>query len=189
MKITIDELKNVIRQIIKESNEEFQNAALDNMSKQGGFDNLSDLDKLALLGGTNDYTKLKKLNLGNIFREMGGTFGNKLIKVKIKPVNEQPIKHKFSQEMADQEGYLSRYIDYTKDGGDNGAYVTVTFKNFKPDTKMKGGGTYPSYPIMLQNMFPIDYDHTNPEFVAYEKKVEQERNDFKSKWGGFNEFE
>lgn len=63
------------------------------------------------------------------------------------------------------------------------------FKNFKPDTKMKGGGTYPSYPIMLRNMFPIDYDHTNPEFAAYEKKVEQERNDFKSKWGGFNEFE
>ena len=113
MKITINELKNVIRQIIKESNEEFQNAALDNMSKQGGFDNLSDLDKLALLGGTNDYTKLKKLNLGNIFREMGGTFGNKLIKVKIKPVNEQPIKHKFSQEMADQEGYLTNYINYT----------------------------------------------------------------------------
>lgn len=189
MKITIDELKNVIKQIIKESNEEFQNAALDNMSKQGGFDNLSDLDKLALLGGTNDYTKLKKLNLGNIFREMGGTFGNKLIKVKVKPVNEQPIKHKFSQEMADQEGYLTNYINYTKDGGDDGAYVTVIFKNFKPDTKMKGGGTYPSYPIMLQNMFPIDYDHTNPEFVAYEKKVEQERNDFKSKWGGFNEFE
>ena len=50
MKITIDELKNVIRQIIKESNEEFQNTALDNMSKQGGFDNLSDLNKLALLG-------------------------------------------------------------------------------------------------------------------------------------------
>lgn len=49
MKITIDELKNVIRQIIKESNEEFQNAALDNMSKQGGFDNLSDLNKFSFI--------------------------------------------------------------------------------------------------------------------------------------------
>lgn len=186
VKITINELKNVIRQIIKESSEEYQNAALDNMSKQGGFNNLSDLDKLALLGGTDDYAKLKNLDLHKIFKEMGGTFGNKLIKVKIKPANEQPIKDNIDQKMANQEGYLSNYIDYSEDGG---AYVTVTFKNFNPDTNMKGGGTYPSYPIMLRNMFPIDYDHKNPEFVAYEKKVEQERNDIKSRWGGFNEFE
>ena len=89
IKITLNELKNVIKQVIKESNDEFQNISLDNMNKQGGFDKLSDLDKLALLGGSGDYSKLKNLDLRKIYKDMGGEFGNKLIKVNIEDIESE----------------------------------------------------------------------------------------------------
>lgn len=183
MKIRLNEsqlkkvITKVIKEVLKESNEEFQNIALDNMNKLGGFDKLSDLDKLALLGGSGNYDALKKLSLTKIFKDMGGTFGDKLIKVKILPVNEQPVKHKFSIENADEEGFLSGYPDYDNNPPYE-AFVTVTFKKFTYDESMKGGGAYKSLPIMLRNVFPIDYDHTDHDFVRYARKVEQDRQDF-----------
>lgn len=73
------------------------------MNKLGSFDKLSDLDKLALLGGSGDYNKLKNLDLRKIYKDMGGGFGNKLIKIKIKSQNDQPINHKFSQQLEGKE--------------------------------------------------------------------------------------
>jgi len=165
----------LIVDIIKESNEEFQNKALDMMNELGGYYGLSDIDKLALLGGT-DSEKLKQLSLLNIFRENGGTFGRFNIKVKVKDIDNQPINHKFSKENAGKEGYLYPYIHYDDD--DLEPYVTVRFDEFIPNNKMKGGGTYVEYPIMLKNIYPIDYDYIKDEFTKHDINVKRDRDSF-----------
>jgi len=183
IQLTESQLNTVILKtikVLKESNEEYQNIALDKMNQVGGYDKLGDLNKLALLGGSGDYEKLKQLDLGRIFKENGGTFGKNNIKIKILPINEQPNKHKFSQELAGREGYLVGPIHYSDKSE---PYVTVKFKEFEPNKDMKGGGTYPQYPIMMDNMFPIDYDYIDPEFLAYDRKVDQERKDMMTRWG------
>jgi hypothetical protein len=153
----------------------YQDAALDKIDKVGGFKNLPDIDKLALLSDSDNYAELKKINLSNIFRELGGTFGRLMIKVKIKDIKDQPIDHQFSKEFANKEGWLSSYINYSSEGE---AYVTVRFDEFKPDTDMKGGGTYEDRPIMMDNIYPIEYNDTKPEFIEYQKRVEADRQKF-----------
>jgi len=157
-----------------EDKETLQNAALDKIKSVGGFDNLSDIDKLALLGGTNDI-RLKSLNLENIFKENGGSFGKFNIKVRIKENGTQPIKHKFSQEFADKEGYLSPTINHSENGN---SYVTVRFNEFSSNDKSFGGGTYVERPIFLKNMYPIDYDTILSSFSDYENKVNFQRSEF-----------
>jgi hypothetical protein len=165
---------------IKENKEEFQNRALDKINKAGGFNNLPDIDKLALLGGSDD-AQLKNLSLSKIFKENGGTFGKLEIKIKVKDKNNQPVEHKFSQEFAGKEGYLFPYINYDDD--DNQPYVIVRFDEFASDPNLKGGGNYKELPIMLGNMYPIDYDKIKSDFVQYQNKVDFERNEFLKSFG------
>jgi hypothetical protein len=166
------------QQILKEN--QYMDNALDKINKLGGFKNLPDIDKLALLTHTDNENELKKLNLGRIFRENGGTFGRLMIKVKIKPKNEQPIKHKFSQDFAEKTGWLYPYINYSDE---NEAYVTVRFDEFNSDINMKGGGTYEEMPIMLDNMYPIGFDDIKSDFVNYDNKVDFDRKEFLDRMG------
>lgn len=168
-----------------ENKEEFQNRALEKINKIGGFNNLPDVDKLALLGGTND-DKLKNLNLIKIFKENGGTFGLLEIKVKVKNVNEQPINHKFSKEFAGEEGYLFPYINYSDD---NEPYVTVRFDKFVSNLDNFGGGNYEERPIMLDNIYPIDYDEIKSDFVKYQNKIDFKRNEFKKSFDDLENLE
>lgn len=164
---------------VNESKELFQNKALDKLSKVGNFELLSDIDKLALLGGSND-ERLKYLDLRNIYKQNGGTFGKLEIKVKIKDENKQPIKHKFSKEFASKEGYLFPYIHYNDE---NQPYVTVRFDEFVTNPKNFGGGNYEERPIMLANLYPIDYDKIKSDFVDYQNKTDFERDEFRKHFG------
>ena len=124
-------IKTLLREsLIRESN--YQDQALDNLSKVGDFKKLRDVDKLILLEPSQDEWKLRGLSLSRIFSELGGTFGKHMVKVKIKDLGDQHIKHKFSEEMAGQIGWLSHYIHYSDD---NKPYVSVTFDDkFLPFT-------------------------------------------------------
>lgn len=164
---------------LQESNERFQNTALDNLNDVGDFNKLRDIDKLALLGGTND-SKLKGLNFTNIFKENGGTFGKFEIKVRVKDLKDQPVKHKFSEQMAGAEGYLFPYINYTENGE---GYVTVRFDEFEHDSTNYGGGNYKELPIMLKNIYPIDYDEIKSDFVKHQNQVDSERKRFRDDFG------
>lgn len=166
-------IKDKLTSLINENR--FVDAALDKIRSVGGFDNLPDIDKLALLSDTDNEDKLKKLDLGDIFKENGGKFGRFMIKIRVKPVNEQPVKHKFSQEFANKVGWLYGGIHYTND---NKPYVTVRFDEFNPDHNMKGGGTYEERPIMMDNLYPIGYDDIKSDFVNYDKKVDFDRKEF-----------
>lgn len=154
-----------------------QDNALDKISKLGGFKNLPDIDKLALLTDTGDESQLKRLSLTKIFRENGGTFGRLMIKIRVKNANEQPVQHKFSQEFAGKEGWLYPYINVSND---NERYVTVRFDEFNDDTDMKGGGTYEERNIMVDNMYPIGYDDIKSEFAAHDNRVAFDRAEFLS---------
>jgi hypothetical protein len=166
-----------IRTLILEEIDKFKQAAqdkaLDNFDEFNDFNNLRDIDKLALLGGTND-PRLKNLDLGKIFKENGGTFGRFNVKVRIKSINEQMINHTFSKEFAGQVGYLNGYINYSDESG----YVTVRFNNFLKNTDLKGGGSYIERPIFLLNMYPIDYNDIKSEFKDYDLRVEKDRQYF-----------
>lgn len=153
----------------------FVDDALDKINKLGGFNNLPDIDKLALLTDTNNEKELKKLSLLKIYKENGGTFGRLMIKVKVKPIGEQHVEHRFSKQNAEKEGYLFPYIHYSEN---NFPYVTVRFDVFNEDDKMKGGGTYEEYPIMLANMYPIGYNEIKSDFVKYDQRVDKDRKDF-----------
>jgi hypothetical protein len=162
---------------IEESKDTFQNIALDKIKSLGGFDKLPDIDKLALLGGTND-SRLQSLNLIKIYKENGGTFGNLNIKVKIKDSSQQPIKHEFSREFAGKEGYLTRFIHVNS--STNKPYVTVRFDEFIDHPDSFGGGSYEHRPIYLANMYPIDYDEVKSEFANYQNKIDFEKGEFNS---------
>lgn len=149
--------------------------ALDKINKVGGFKKLPDIDKLALLTNTGNDVELKKLSLSDIYKQNGGTFGRFMVEVKVKPIDDQPIKHKFSQEFANKTGWLYPYINYDEM---NQGYVTVRFGDFNADSNMKGGGTYTEGPIMLDNLYPIGYDDIKSDFVKYDKKVDMDRMDF-----------
>jgi hypothetical protein len=170
---------NKTKEGLEENKQEFQDKALDKINRLGGFDNLPDIDKLALLGGTND-DRLKSLSLRNIYKENGGTLGHLAIKVRVKGVNQQPIDHKFSKEFAGKEGYLFAGIFYSND---NKPYVKVRFDEFVPNSDYKGGGSYEERPIMLDNIYPIDYDEIKSDFIKYQSDVDQDRKDFLNRFG------
>ena len=158
--------------------------ALDEINKLGGFNKLSEIDKLALLGSSKDEEKLKKIDLNRLFGENGGTFGMLEIKVKIKDINDQSIEHKFSKEFAGKEGWLFPYIHYTDDYDEypNNPYVIVRFKDFISGPELKGGGYYEQIPIFLGNLYPIDYSEIDSEFVEYKNKIDFEQKEFRKEW-------
>ena len=158
----------------------FQDDALDKISSVGGFKNLPDIDKLALLSDSENYNELNKLDLTKIYKENGGTFGRFNVKIKVKPLEEQPIEHIFSRECENKVGWLYPHIDYD-DAGER--YVTVRFEEYTPSNKMKGGGSYTQRPIMLKNMFPLAITDVKSEFKDYDKRISIDRNDFLNRLG------
>jgi hypothetical protein len=172
IRFMIDKIKNFDKFLFENK---FIDNALDKIKSVGGFNNLPDIDKLALLTDCGDEEQLKRLDLRRIFSENGGTFGRLMIKIKVKDINNQPIKHRFSEEFAGKEGWLYPYINYNED---NKPYVKVRFNEFIPDQDMKGGGTYEERPIMLHNMYPIGYNEINSEFTDYDKKIDFDRSEF-----------
>lgn len=171
-------IKTTIREFLNEN--KYVDNALDKINRVGGFNKLPDIDKLALLTDTNNEKELKKLNLIKIYKENGGTFGRLMIKVRVKPIKEQPIKHKFSQEFSGKEGWLYPYINISDK---KESYVTVRFEEFNPDFNMKGGGTYVERPIMLDNLYPIGYNDIKSDFVDYDKRVDRDRKEFLNSLG------
>lgn len=154
---------------------QYVDKALDKINKVGGFKNLPDIDKLALLSDSGNENELKKLSLDKIYKENGGTFGRLMIKVRIKPANEQPIEHKFSQQFAGKTGWLYPNIGYSDN---NEPYVTVRFDEFNRDYDIEGGGSYEERPIMLANLYPIGYNDIKSDFAAYDKKVAFDKKEF-----------
>lgn len=168
----IDKIKNIDNSL---NESKYTDNALDKIKEVGGFENLPDIDKLALLTDADNEEELKKLNLIDIYKENDGTFGYLEIKVKVKDEKNQPVDHKFSKEHAGEEGWLFPGIHYSDN---NEPYVTVRFDSFTPNQKLKGGGQYDDYPIMLRNIYPIGYDEIKSEFADYDKKVKSERKEF-----------
>lgn len=162
----VEALRKHIRKILEES---FVDDALDRLNQVGNFDRLSDLDKLILYGASGDEQKTKKLSLRRIYRDLGGTFGKRKVKVRIKKVSDQPIDHEFSKEMADRVGYLGSYIDYSDESE---PYITVFFDEIL-DIGDAGDTYINSRPIMLDNLYPIDFNE-DPEHLA-KHDAEQER--------------
>jgi len=172
-------IKTLLREsLIRESN--YEDQALDNLSKVGNFNQLNDVDKLILLAPSEDEWKLRALSLSKIFKELGGTFGKHMVKVKIMDVDDQHVDHKFSKEMAGQIGWLTNYIHY--DDGDRNPYVTVTFDDLQVHNQ-HGDSSYKSLPIMLANMYPIGFGNEPIDFAKHAAKRDMERKDFLRQFG------
>lgn len=176
-------MKSLIRTLLRESllkESNYQDQALDNLSRLGSFYELDERDKLILIEPSQDEKKLKRINLILMFRELGGTFGKHMVKVKIKDLGEQRIDHKFSKEMAGQVGWLSPYIHY--DSEDNQPYVSVTFDDLQIHNQ-HGDSSYRSLPIMLDNLYPIGYGDEPIDFAKHAAKRDMERKDFLRSFG------
>jgi hypothetical protein len=175
-------MKTIIKRLLRENllkESKYQDQALDNLSKVGDFNRLRDIDKLILLEPSQDEWKLRALSLSKIFQELGGTFGKHMVKVKIKDLEDQHIKHKFSEEMAGEVGWLSPYIHYSDD---NKPYVSVTFDNLE-HLNVHGDTSYKSLPIMLANLYPIGYGDEPIDFTKHAAKRDMERKEFLDNFG------
>lgn len=173
MKIIITESQLKEIQLIHES-DKYVDKALENLNKVGKFDYLNDLDKLILLSASGNYEKCKTLSLDKIYK-VNNEFGLRKIKVKVKPVNEQPIDHKFSKESAGKEGYLYPGVHYSDS---NEQYVTIRFKEISDKY-----GNYLELPIMLKNIYPIGYDDDQDEFIKHQLKSDFEGREMKRNLG------
>ena len=173
-------MKNIIKKLLREGliKESYVDMALDHLQKAGSFFYLNDLDKLILLGAAGDEEKTKRLSFNEIYKANGGTFGKKMIKVRIKPIQEQPIDHKFSKQMAGQIGWLSPYIHYSEE---NEGYNSVTFDELEYHNEVDS--SYKSLPIMLANMYPIDYGDEPKHFTKHDIEREISRREYLKNMG------
>lgn len=165
-------INNEIKEYLNEN--KYVDGALDRLSQvNGDVERLNELDKLILYAPSGDVNKLKRINIIDIFRELGGTLGYLMVEVKVKDYGEQRIKnHKFSEQYAGETGYLFPYINYD----DNQVpFVTVRFDNFISNSEYKGGGLYEEAHIYLANLYPIGYNDTNAEFIKYQTRVDLAR--------------
>jgi hypothetical protein len=142
-------------------------------------DQLPEIDKLALLGGTDD-ERLKSLDFIEIFKDNGGTFGFLQIKVRVKDVDDL-VYPGVDGKYAGKEGYLFPYIHYDSN---RVPYINIRINEFIEDDELKGGGRYQEPTIYLDNIYPIDYDEINSDFVKYQGKVEADRQAFRDRWRG-----
>lgn len=179
-------IQNEIQEFIFEN--KYVDDALDRLTQvNGDVYRLSELDKLILYAPSNDINKLKRIDLDKIYKELGGTFGYLMLKVRIKDYNEQPIKnHKFSEQYAGEEGYMYPYVNYTDDGKE---YVTIQFDKFTANPDYKGGGSYEEARIFLANLYPIGYDDTKQEFINYNNHVELDRKEERDFFDSDDEYE
>lgn len=177
-------IKKILLEYTDEQKDEYQDIALDNLSKVGNFNKLRELDKLTLLGRSGDIDNLKKLSLEKIYKEKGGTFDKLEIKVRVKDKVEQPINHQISKEMAQEVGFIESPIFHL----DDIPYVTIRFKTFEPNKQSFGGGNYKTRVIPLANIFPVGNEKIDDEFVKYRERVNKERDNFKRGIGGLDKF-
>jgi hypothetical protein len=171
-------INNVINEYLVEN--KYVDGALDRLSQvNGDVERLNELDKLILYAPSGDVNKLKRINIIDIFRELGGTLGYLMVEVKVKDYNEQRIQnHKFSKQYAGEIGYLLPYINYDNN---QTPFVTVQFDNFISNLEYNGGGSYEQAHIYLANLYPIGYNDTNDEFIKYQTRVDlarKERSDY-----------
>lgn len=131
----VENLKNFLNE------NKYQDIALDNFNEYGSFDYLREIDKLALLSNTKE-NDLKRLSLKKIYQENDNSFGDFIIKVKVKPAHEQLVVHKISKDYANKYGYLFPSIGIDNQ---NREYVDVDFGDIQ-------------LPIYLKNMFPVSID-------------------------------
>lgn len=169
-------IKEIISEEIDRLKDYSRDQALEKISGVGGFDNLPDLDKLALLGGSGD-DRLKQLSLSKIYTENGGSFGRFNIKVRVKDSGSQPIPHKFSQEQAGKDGWLYPYINYDDKSR---PYVSVRFGDFTSTPEYNAGGRYEERPIYLENIYALDYGDVKSEFNKHDQSVDRDREEFMS---------
>lgn len=169
----IDQFKFLIKE------DKYQDDALDKLKEVGNFDKLSELNKLILLSWSGDEQKAKRLNLKQIYKDGGGTFGMRMVKVRVKDVKDQVIDHKFSKEMAGQEGWLTPYIHYSDE---NEAYNVVYFDEIERHSK-EGDVSLKNMPIMLDNVYPIGYGDEPSQFTEFDAKEKQKWLDFKKNHG------
>ena len=172
--------KQTIKKLLRESllRENYVDKALDNLSNVGDFYKLNEVDKLILLGAAGDERKTKELSLILIYK-VNHSFGKRMVKVRVKPINQQPIDHKFSKEMAGEVGWLSPYIHYSDDME---PYNTITFDKMEYHNE-HGDKSYQSLPIMLDNVYPIDYGDEPKQFTKHDIEREIERRQFLDKFG------
>jgi len=172
-------IKTLLREsLLRESN--YEDQALDNLSKVGSFNQLTDIDKLILIAPSEDEWKLRGLSLSKIFKELGGTFGKHMVKVKVKDLSDQHFDGKFDKEMAGQIGWLSPYIHY--DDGDNKPYITVTFDELINHNK-HGDSSYKNLNIYLGNLYPIGYGDEPINFAKHAAKRDMEQKEFLRNFG------
>lgn len=131
------------------------NKALDKIKKVGGFKNLPEIDKLALLNGSDREDELKKLDLLEIYNENGGTFGKFLIRVKIKPLNELTGGNKMRvRKYAGKTGWLYPHYNFNDDLK---KFVGVRLEDFKISNDMTSDG-YETVQVYFEDIFPIGYN-------------------------------
>lgn len=112
-----------------------------------GLHNLSELDKIKLATHSNNTELLGKIQLGKLYKENGNSFGDDMIKVKVKPIAQQPINHKISKEYEQEEGYLK---PHTNVDDKNNPYVMVKFDRMVQHSPMDIGQD--TAPIYLKNL-------------------------------------
>jgi predicted GNAT family acetyltransferase len=175
----LNETKQIIKKLLRESliKENYVDKALENLSRVGEFDKLNAVDKLILLGAAGDEEKTKKINLKDIY-QVNNTFGKRLVKVRVKPVEQQPIKHRFSQQMAGEVGWLTNYIHYSEEGK---PYNTVYFDEIEYHNEVDS--SFKSMPIMLDNVYPIDYGDEPKHFTKHDIEREISRIEYLKNMG------
>jgi hypothetical protein len=175
----MNETKKIIKKLLRESliKENYIDKALENLSTIGDFNKLNAVDKLILLGAAGDEEKTKKISLNDIYK-VNNTFGKRLVKVRVKPIEQQPIKHRFSQQMAGEVGWLTKYIHYSEE---NNPYNIVYFDEIEFHNEVDS--SIKSMPIMLDNLYPIDYGDEPKHFTKHDIEREISRIEYLKNMG------
>lgn len=140
------------------------NIALDNLLKTSDFDKLSEVDKVVLLSAGNDIEKLKKIDLIKFYKDNGNTFGDLKLKIKVKEVNEQPIKQRYSIENAGKIGYVLPSLHKSPH---NVYYVFIKLEEGEEDEIQFGGEYHQDVLILIDNMYPLSYGDVSEEFEKF----------------------
>lgn len=152
------------------------NTALDNLLKTGDFNKLSEVDKVILLAAGNDTEKLKKIDLIKFYKDNGNTFGDLKLRVKVKELNEQPIKQRYSIENAGKIGYV---LPSLKKSPDDVYYVFIKLEEGAEDDIQFGGEYHQDVLILLDNMYPLSYGDVSEEFEKFMNRYNFELGNFR----------
>lgn len=175
----MNETKQIIKKLLRESliKENYVDKALENLSNVGEFNKLNAVDKLILLGTAGDEENTRKIDLYDIYA-VNNTFGKRLVKIRVKPIDQQPINHRFSKQMAGEVGWLTNYIHYSDEGK---PYNTVYFDEIEFHNEVDS--SYKSMPIMLDNVYPIDYGDEPKHFTKHDIEREISRREYMKNMG------